>query len=133
LLSLTPTTPRQSSFDAAVFVPPAVVGEYPILVGVCNAVLSLFNSLRILAPVSLYPSTRTSLQDMLTGIQRACDAYMDGIPDSEEARRFRKAFAGMRDSLVRGLDRGVYGGVLESTTLSPSEDLAISESQGNGK
>jgi hypothetical protein len=111
LLSLsTPTTPRAANFDAALFTPPAMVGEYPILTSISNSIFSFYNSLRIFAPVSLKLDLSSTLKDTLMRIQSVGEAYLED-EKSEEARRFKKAFNAMKDSLMNALDRGVYGGL----------------------
>ncbi|KAF9486537.1 hypothetical protein BDN70DRAFT_870114 [Pholiota conissans] len=143
---ITPATPAAPTFaQSPPHIPPQILASYPPLAEFTNAMLSILNGLRLLAPTSILPTLSRMLDDeVLAKCGQAIDVYvkafcndLDGEEDilrsrvngntsdedsdeSEKQRRVIMAFGQVYFGILvpfvrRALVEGVYGVKLDAS------------------
>jgi conserved oligomeric Golgi complex subunit 8 len=68
--SLSQQPPAEIDVNAPVHIAPAIISQYPPLASYTNAVIAALNSLRLLAPISLFPEVNKILEVSLSAVGR---------------------------------------------------------------
>lgn len=98
-------------------VPPSILSSYPPMAIYTNAVLSTFNSLRLLAPLSIYPSVHDVLDASLVEVGKAILTLAQTLNSTKEEERGNMQVSlkivdvylhCLVPFLQRGLREGVY-------------------------
>ncbi|OZJ05060.1 hypothetical protein BZG36_02094 [Bifiguratus adelaidae] len=133
--SKSPPKASQSSFSS----PPQIILSCPALAHFTNGVLSAFNALRPLAPISLFPKLRDKLDTLLRQVSAQLQAYLDAyvpshdhndisIPDANAIEAFVTTYVRCVVSyLHRCLCRGVYGSATMYIADSDLEQVKVFE------
>ncbi|KAF8495068.1 Dor1-like family-domain-containing protein [Gautieria morchelliformis] len=120
--SLSQQLPPEIDIDAPVHIAPAIISQYPPLASYTNAVIAALNSLRLLAPISLFPEVNKMLEASLSAVGRGLLARAKAIKaegkDHGEANGVESLVLDAAGSVylkclvpfaLRALKEGVYG------------------------
>ncbi|GJJ13471.1 hypothetical protein Clacol_007725 [Clathrus columnatus] len=118
-----------------IYAPPSILSSYPPMALYTNAVLSSFNSLRLLAPVSIYPIVYDILNTSLVEIGKAILSLTQSLKakskedEASTLQILRKVVEVYLQCVVPFLQRGLREGVynIKAEREEPKDLLALQE------
>ncbi|CAG8437274.1 3432_t:CDS:2 [Ambispora gerdemannii] len=134
LRTVTSFTTSSAPSPASSFTPLVILMDYPPIGHLTNGYLSAFNSLRLLAPVSLYHSLGSHLSTSLVSIADTLRRYGDKLIEDQHNTVIMQVFcATFAKIFVPYITRcyvdGVYGGLMMQVNGDDNESL-VEDSNG---